>query len=87
MRSRFDRRVICPHAGALSVKIFVRPRERSFLESFSSLHFLAFQTRETAGRGRGSRLSAGRVRPGLTGGERFEKDLATAFFVLADATH
>jgi hypothetical protein len=41
----------------------------------------------TAGRGRGSRLSAGRVRPGLTGGERFEKDLATAFFVLADATH
>lgn len=37
------------------------------------IHFafgLAFQTRETAGRGRGSRLSAGPVRPGLTGGER-----------------
>jgi hypothetical protein len=50
---------------------------------FSS-HFLRFgladQTRETAGRGRGSRLSAGRVRPGLTGGERFEKDLARLRF-------
>ena len=66
MRSRFDRRVICPHAGARSVKIFVRPRERSFLESFSSLRSRRSNPRDRRSRTRITPFG----RPGPTGFDR-----------------